>query len=300
MNKAQETIERNSVMPKIAIVTDSDASLPADIAAQYGIRQVPISIHFGTETLATGVDIDDAGLFERVAREGKLPTTSAPAPAAFAQVYQEAFDAGAETIVCLCVSGEISATFSAAVTASEQFPDRDIEVVDSRSVSMAQGFMALEAAKAAQAGASKDEVVARAVDLGQRSYLFGALATLKYLAMSGRVGSLAAGMGNLLQLKPILTIKDGKLDMLEKVRTRKKSWARMIDLAAETLGERSIEQMAIIHTNVPDQARTFKQQFCAQLLCPDEILIADFTAGLAVHTGEGLIGFVFVIGDGSS
>ncbi|MBN1579237.1 MAG: DegV family protein [Anaerolineae bacterium] len=281
-------------MPTIAIVTDSDSSLPPGIAAQYGIHQVPINIHFGTETLATGVDIDDAGLFERVAREGKLPTTSAPAPAAFAQAYQEAFDAGAEAIVCICVSGEISATYNAAVTASEQFPERDIEIVDSRTVSMAQGLMVLEAAKAAQQGADKEQIVARAVDLGKRSYVFAALATLKYLALSGRVGSLAAGMGNLLQVKPILTVKNGKLDMLEKVRTRTKAWARMVDLAEETLSGRPVEQMAIIHTNVPDQAQAFKQQFCARLACPDEIIVADFTAGLAVHTGEGLIGFVLV------
>jgi DegV family protein with EDD domain len=281
-------------MPKIAIITDSDSSLPHDVAVQYGIRQVPINIHFGTETLATGVDIDDAGLFERVAREGKLPTTSAPAPAAFAEAYQAAFDDGAETIVCICVSGEISATYNAAVTASEQFPGREIEVIDSRSVSMAQGLIVLEAAKAAQEGASREQVVSRAVGVGQRSHLFGALATLKYLAMSGRVGSLAAGMGALLQIKPILTIKDGKLDMLEKVRTRKKAWARMIALAQESLAGRTIEQMAIIHTNVPDQAQAFKQQICAALSCPEEVLIADFTAGLAVHTGEGLIGVVFV------
>lgn len=282
-------------MPNVSIITDTDASLPADLAARHGIRLVPITIHFGTETFETGVTMDDAGLFARVAREGKLPTTSAPAPGAFARAYQEAFDDGAEAIVCLCVSSEVSATYNAALTARQQFPDRAIEVVDSRTLSMAQGFMALEAARAAQEGAGQAEIVARAVDLGRRARLFGALATLKYLALSGRVGHLAAGMGNLLQVKPILTIEEGKLKPLDKVRTQKKAWARLIELAAGSLGGGQIEQMAIIHTNVPDQARKFESQARAALPCPPDILIADFTAGLSVHTGEGLVGLVFVV-----
>ncbi len=285
-------------MSKITIVTDSDSSLPADLAGRYGICQVPITVHFGAASFETGVDIDDAGLFARVAQEGKLPTTSAPSPGQFIRVFQEALDAGAEAIVCVCVSAEISATYVAAVTASQQFPDREIKVVDSRTLSLAQGFMALEAAQAVRDGATADQAVARAIDLGKRSKLFGALATLKYLALSGRVGSLAAGMGALLQIKPILTIQGGKLEMLEKVRTQKKSWSRLIELARESLQEREIEKLAIIHTNVYDQARAFEAQVRAALPCPDEVLIADFTAGLAVHTGQGLMGLVYVAGKG--
>jgi DegV family protein with EDD domain len=122
-------------MSSIAIITDTDASLPAEVAARYGIRQVPITVHFGQETFETGVDIDDARLFERVDREGKLPTTSAPAPGKFAEAYQAAFDAGAETVICFCVSGEVSATYSAAVNARDLLPEHDITVVDSRSFS---------------------------------------------------------------------------------------------------------------------------------------------------------------------
>jgi DegV family protein with EDD domain len=278
-------------------VTDTDSSLPADVAARYGIRQVPISVHFGQESFMTGVDIDDAEVFERVDREGKLPTTSAPAPGDFIEAYKAAFDERAEAVICFCVSGEVSATYNAAVNARDMMPEQDITVVDSRSLSMGQGYVVLAAAEAAQEGASKDDIVSYAMSLGERTYLYAALSTLKYLAMSGRVGHVAAGMAGLLNIKPILTIRDGKLDLLERIRSRKKSLARVIDLTGEALGGRPAERMAIIHVSAPDDARQFEEQLRASLTCPDEILTCELTPGLSVHSGAGLVGVVVVAGE---
>jgi DegV family protein with EDD domain len=280
-------------MAKIAIVTDTDSSLPPELAARYDIRQAPINIHFGQEEFQSGVNLSEAELFARIDAEKKLPTTSAPTPGQFHAAYQAAFDAGAESILCFCVSSEISATYKVAIAAREMFPDRDIEVVDSRTLSMAQGFMAVAAAEAIPAGATTEAALAEALAVRSRSHLYAALATLKYLAMSGRVGYLAADMAGLLSIKPILTVKEGKLEMLEKVRTRKKAWQRVIELTARALDDKPAARLAIIHANAPEDAQEFLALLRAQVACPEAVVIAEFTAGLSVHAGAGLVGVAF-------
>jgi len=284
-------------MPNVAIITDTDSSLPQSEAEKYGIRQVPITIHFGDEILETGVDIDDTALFARIDKEGKLPTTAAPAPGKFVQAFEDAFNAGADEVICLTVSSQISATYAAAVTAQGMLSERKITVVDTHSLSVGQGFQVLAAAEAAQAGKSGEEVLAIAKDVGARAHFYAALATLKYLAMSGRVGHLAAGMASLLNIKPILTIRDGKLDMLEKIRTRRKSWARTIDLVGSVIGEKPVERMAIVHVAVPEAASEFAAQLRANLNCPADILMVALTPGLSVHSGAGLVGVGVVVGE---
>ena len=279
-------------MPSVAIITDTDSSLPAELAARYGIRQVPISVHLGQDTLRAAVDVDDASLFTRVDREGKYPTTSAPAPGEFAEAYRAAFMSGADEIVCICVSSALSAVGQAATTAAGTMPERKITVVDSQAVAMVQGFMVLAAAEAAQAGAPADEIVRRAIALRDRSFIYGALATLKYLAMSGRVGHVAAGFANLLEVKPIVTLVDGKLQMLERVRSRKRALARVIELTSEALAGRPVERLAVQHVACPQEAAAFAKELSAAIPYSSEVIIAEFTPGLSVHTGAGLIGVV--------
>ncbi len=281
-------------MLPIAVITDTDSSLPAALAAQYGIQQVPINIHFGQETFQAAVNLNDAEAFVRIDRDGKLPTTSAPTPGQFAEAYQAAFDAGAASVLCFCVSAAISGTYNAALTACELFPDRDITVVDSRTLSLGQGYMAIAAVEAIQQGASKEEAMAAAESLRERTHVYAALATLKYLAMSGRVGYLAAGMANLLNIKPVLTVREGKLDMLEKVRTQRKAWDRVVELTVTCLGGRSIERLGIIHVNAPEKAREFEALLRAHLTFPADVITAEFTPGLSIHSGTGVVGVVAV------
>ncbi len=279
-------------MPKIAVITDSDSSLPQDAAERLGIQQVPITIHFENQVYTTGVDIDDKLLFELVDRTHKLPTTSAPSPGAFSAAYEHAFRQGAEAIICICVSSKISATYQAALAACETFPGADITVIDSLTLSLGQGFMALAAAEAVARGAGKAEALACAAGVGPRLHLYAVLSTLKYLAMSGRVGKLAAGMADTLNIKPILTVDEGKLVLLERVRTRKKAIDRILQLMHNALDGRSIERLAILHINDPQHARELEEQLRREFPCPETVLTAEFTPGLSVHAGSGVVGVV--------
>jgi len=281
-------------MPSIAIITDTDSSLPLDLAREYNIIEVPIIVQFGEESYRDVYDIDNAAVFARVDREGKLPSTAAPSPGKFVDAYQVAFDAGADQILCLTISSEMSAVYTAALSATELFPGKTFKVVDSRTVAYGEGLMAIEAAKAIATGASMDEAIAAAVNLRDRTHLFAALSTLKYLAMSGRVGQVAAGFGSLLEIKPILTLRNEKLEMLERVRTQGKAWTRVIDLVIEASGDCAVEQLAILHVNASVAACQFELQVRAALPCPPEIRHVEMTPGLSIHTGAGLVGVVLV------
>jgi DegV family protein with EDD domain len=283
-------------MPKISIVTDSDSSLPESVASKYGILQVPISIRFGEECFETGLDINDKTLFERVDREGKLPTTAAPTPGNFADAFKSAFQKdGSKELICFCISSAMSATLEAAqIAARDVLPDRKITVVDTKTLSVAQGFMAIAAAEAAAKGASVSEIIELTASIRDRSHIYGALASLKYLSMSGRVSQLAAGMAGMLNIKPILSVQNGKLDMLEKVRTRKKAWERVIELTKVDAAKSRIEKMAVLHVTALGDAHELEALLRANLECPDEILVIELTPGLSVHTGAGLVAVGFV------
>ena len=278
---------------KIAIISDTDTSLPEQSLLEYDIRQVSITIHFGEEILKACSDITDEQLVERVNRDGVLPTTAAPSPGDFSIAYQEAFDKGADEIICLTVSGDVSATYQAAVSAKDLLPGKEITVFDTKSISMGQGFMVLKAAELARAGKSTAEILAAVEDVRNRTHLYAALDTLKFMAMSGRVGHLTAEMANVLNIKPILTIKDGKLDLLEKVRTRKKAWDRVLELTEKSLGEGEIDSLFILHVAAKDAADQFEKLLRDRVSCPQDILLTELTPGLSVHTGAGLVGVAF-------
>lgn len=281
-------------MSSIAIVTDTDSSLPIREAEALGVIQVPINIHFDGETYKTGEEIDDARVFARIDKEGSLPTTSAPSPGDFAKAYQQSFQRGAREVICFTVSGEVSATYEAALTGREMIDEEQVTVVDSRSLSMGQGYMVAKAAELARQGASREEIISGAEDIRDRTHLFAALSTLKYMAMSGRVGHLSAGMANILSIKPILTIQDGKLDLLEKVRTKKKSWQRVMELMQERLGDNDPEKISVLHVDALSDARKFKDLLQSKIHFPGDVPYYELTPGLSVHAGAGLIGVTFI------
>ena len=281
-------------MPNIVIVTDTNSSLSKAVCESLGIIQVPIHIMFENQTYLTGEDIDDEKLFKMIDERQILPTTAAPSPNAFQKAFQEAFDQGAEQIVCICCSSKVSATYDAAKMAADEFPEKDIAVVDSLQLTLAEGFQVLKAAEKVKEGATLDEIVAAIEDLKPRLHVYGALPTLKYLAMGGRMGKLLAGVAETLNIKPILTNKEGKLDLLEKVRTWRKARARLVALAIENTEGTSITQIGMFHVNNVEGTVELYKDLAKALPVPEDYLLVEFTPGLSVHAGSGVIGYVLV------
>lgn len=278
-----------------ALITDTDASLPLPLAERHGITQVPIMVHFGEESFRAVYELDDNALFERIRQSGLHPRTSAPSPGQFADAYRQALENGAERILCITVSATVSGTYAAACNARDLFPQADITVLDSQSLSIGQGFMVLAAAEALEAGADVAEAVAAAESVRSRTHLFAALDTLEYLARSGRVGHLTARFANALAVKPILTIRNGKLEMLERIRTEKRAWERLRILAAEHSAGRPLTQAALLDVgNESEQAQAFLDFLRQDLPYPETPLRVELTPGLSVHTGPRVLGLAFV------
>jgi DegV family protein with EDD domain len=282
-------------LTNVHVITDSDSNLPIPLAKKYGIQQVPIMIQFGEESFADGIEIDNKVLFEKIDRTGKLPTTAAPSPAAFTAAFETAFKTGADSVICVTVSSKISRTYESALVAANEMPVRKISVIDSESLSMAQSFIAIAAAEAVSKGSSHEEAVEAARSLIPRLYLYGSLSTLKYLALGGRVSNLAAGMANMLSIRPILCTRDGKLDLLEKVRTHKAAMDRLVVLLTTAVGNRPIERATILHTNNLEDAHILERALREKLTLPADFSIEVFGPGLSVHTGAGLVGCALLV-----
>ena len=277
-------------MTNIQVITDSDSSLSPEIAAKYGIKLVPILIRFGEESYFTNYDIDDKVLFEKIDSINQLPTTDPPTSQAFAAAFNEALMNGATEILCICVGGQVSSTFESAQTAAREFPGRKIKVIDSKYMSVGQGFMAIAAAEAVASGATLDQAVELVESMLPNINTYAMLSTMKYLAMSGRVGKLVANITSVFDIHPVLTMKNGRLDLLERIRTRNAAMDRVVDLLVESIGNKEIKKVAFFHVNNMEDAIILKARLRERLALPEDSFIVDFTPGLSVHSGSGTIG----------
>ena len=236
-------------MSRVAIFTDSASDLDPAEAAASGIHVIPLLVNFGSETFKAGVDLSGPAFWERMlAPDAPFPTTAASSPGEFKQAYEAAFADGASAIVSIHVAGSLSATIKSAQIARDMLPDREIHIVDSLGASMAEGILARLGVEMAAEGRSAAEIAevleARVGDL----LIYVALDTLEYLKKGGRISGPQAAIGTLLSVKPIIKVKDGVVETIDKVRTRTKARERLIEL----ITERPIERLSILHTHSPD------------------------------------------------
>ncbi|MBO8194281.1 DegV family protein [Streptomyces oryzae] len=273
----------------LAIVTDSTAYLPPEALRRHGIEAVPLTVVLGKEALEEGTEISARSL-ESALRERRPVTTSRPSPETFARTYRAAAEAGAEGIVSLHLSAEFSGTYDAALLAARDAPV-PVRVVDTGVVAMALGFCALAAAEAAEAGASLDEAVAAAEKRAEGISALFYVDTLDYLRRGGRIGAAQALLGSALAVKPLLEVADGRIGMLEKVRTASKAIARLEEIVVERAGDARVD-IAVHHLAAAERAEQLAERFRTRVPGLRELHVSEVGAVIGAHTGPGLLGAV--------
>jgi DegV family protein with EDD domain len=275
-------------MTKIAILTDSTANLPMEWIEQYSVRVIPLKIHWGNDTFLDGVDITPDEFYTRLSHSKSIPTTSQPAIQDFLQAFESLADR-ADGIVVPLISSGISGTVASAQAAARQFSRVPVEIVDTRVTSAGQALVVLAAARAAAQGKSLQEVRQAADEVVQRIHLFFAVDTLEYLHRGGRIGGASRYLGTVLNIKPILYFDlDGKLDALERARTKGKALQRLTALAEEKTNGYPLH-LGVIHANAPQIAQEFREQITLHLNCK-EVITLELSPVIGVHVGPGTIG----------
>ncbi|MCU1394250.1 MAG: hypothetical protein JWM34_2678 [Ilumatobacteraceae bacterium] len=274
----------------VRIVTDSACDLPQSVADELGIAIVPLSIRFGAEEFIDRRDLTTAEFWQRSAASPVLPETAAPPPGLFEQTYRQLMADGATGIVVINLSGGLSATIQSAELASRAVADEvSIAVVDSQSCTLGLGTIVLAAARFAQTGASFEDVKAKAADLASRTEVWGALDTLENLKKGGRIGGAKAMLASVLSIKPIVQVRNGKVEEGGKQRTRSKALAFLVE---KLLSYGEVENLAVLQADCTDV-----EQFVAMLRphYAGEILIGDIGPVVGSHTGRGTIGLAFQV-----
>jgi DegV family protein with EDD domain len=269
----------------VKIVTDSTADLPPRLAEELGIAVVPVYLRFGDEVFHDGVDMTADAFYRRLAADPVLPSTTQPSPRDFAEVYQK-FASNTDGIISLHVSGKLSGTYNSALQARDAVGKAcPIEIIDSQLVTMGLGLLVIAASALARSGKTLPQVSAEVKKMIPAIRVTGLLDTLKYLALGGRIGKVQALLGSVLNIKPMLTLKDGSLSPSGRARSRAKGIDVLFDIVKNTP---DIQDLAVVYNTAPDEARTFAKRLGA-FFPEDKIRLAQLGPALGVHTGPGII-----------
>ena len=281
--------------PAVHIVTDSSCDLPASLADELGIRIVPLTIRFGDDEFVDRDELSTAEFWTRCVNADTLPETAAPAPGQFEQTYRSAAAAGATGVVVVSLSSALSATMQSAQLAARTINDDpsidlDVRVIDSRTISMGLGTIALACAWSARDGASIDDIEALARDLVERTRVYGALDTLENLKKGGRIGNAKALLATALSIKPIIEVTGGVVEQAGKQRTRSKALAHLVNTVKSYQG--NIENLAVLHADCSDI------DLFVEMLAPyhsDDIVVGEIGPVIGTHGGRGTIGVAFQV-----
>lgn len=280
---------------KVAIVTDSTAYLPQDCIKQYNISITPLSVIWGEDVYQDGVDIQPAEFYTRLKTSKVMPTTSQVTPAVMMNTFQSLLEQGYD-VLGVFISSKISGTVQSAVQAREMMKaENKITILDSLSTTMAMGWSVLTAARAAQAGENLTQCEKVAQHACDNSGLYFVVETLEFLRRGGRVSGTQAMAGTILNIKPILELRDGKIESAEKVRTKQKAMQRMLELTAERIGGRTPIRIAVTHANSEADASALLELANKQF-DPVETLISPLSPVIGTHAGPGTVALSFMFG----
>ncbi len=283
-------------MARVAVVTDSAASLPASLRAEHDIEVVPLNLVFDDHSYADGLETN--GNFYRALKAARRPpTTTGASPGTHLEALRRAA-AKADSVLCITVSAQFSGTYDSALQAAallkQERPGTEVVVLDSRSAAMGEGFVVLEAAKAAAAGGSLADVKAAAEGAMPRVGIVAVIDTLEYLARGGRVPRIQAWASALLSVKPIIELRQQDIHLLTRTRTRRRAVAQLIPILEQRglYGERL--HLCVQHTNVLDEALGLAEE-AQQRLHPAEMAVSEFTLVMGAHIGPGLLGLAYYV-----
>ncbi len=283
-------------MSVVAIVTDSVASIPESILQSLNIHWVPYYVHRGAEALRDLVTIQRDAFYAWLPTAQELPKTASPGPGDYLQVYQALARNGTREIVSIHITSKGSGAYQAAMAAKVMLAETDsdlrVEIIDTLNASMCQGWMVIEAARAALAGESLAEIVARVQQMIPITRMLQTADTLKYLYLGGRIGKAKNLVGSLLNIKPLIGMEDGVIVALGTARSRHKAYERMADLVESTVGSQGKIKIAYVHAAALDEAEKLKTLIEPRLTCI-ESLVAELSPALGVHTGPGTAGICY-------
>ena len=273
----------------IKILTDSTCDLPQEIIKSLGVKVIPLYINIGDQGYLDGIDISRQEFYSQLADYPSHPTTGTPGTAAFTQAFDNLVDEGADEIISIHISEKLSATIDVARTAAREYQRAKVTVVDSGQLSIGTGFQVELAARMANDGKISSEILSALNSLRSRTFVTAGLDTLEFLRRSGRMNRFMTGIGSLIQLKPILTMKDGKPGS-DRVRTSFRAEKRLISLLEARV---PLERFALVHTNAHAKAEQFKKKI-EKFLPEGEIFSMDITPVIGAHLGPGAVGFALV------
>ena len=284
-------------MPNVAIVTDSVASIPEALIESLDIHWVPYYIHRGQEVLRDLWTINRDTFYQWLPSANELPKTANPSPGDYLEVYRTLYlEHGVREIVSIHITSKGSGAYQSALVAKQMlvdaFPDLRIEVIDSLNVAMCQGWMVIEAARAAIAGKSLVEIVSLVKEMIPVTRMIQTADTLKYLYMGGRIGKATQLVGSLLNIKPLIGMEDGVIVPLGQARSRRAAYEKMVEMVESAVGKTGKIKIAFLHAAAAEEAEKLKLLFEKRLTCV-EMLIAELSPALGVHTGPGTAGVCY-------